>query len=99
MRPGVWLSTAFASVREWMLRLWGTLRGPRSDRDLEQELRLHLELAEEELRRKGHRPQEAARMARVRFGGSTQALETMREQRGFLPLMARDLLRRPTGKG
>ena len=31
--------------REWAHRLWGTLRRARTDRDLEDELRAHLELA------------------------------------------------------
>ncbi len=29
-----------ATLREWVSRLWGTLRGNRADRDLEEELRL-----------------------------------------------------------
>jgi hypothetical protein len=33
-----------ANLREWVRRLWGTLRLQRDDRDLEQELRLHVEL-------------------------------------------------------
>ena len=35
------------SLREWITRLLGTVRRQRSDRDLELELRLHVELAEE----------------------------------------------------
>lgn len=59
------------TLHEWMRRLWGTLRRNPSDRDLERELALHLELAEDELRHRGRPPREAARLARVRFGGST----------------------------
>src|SRR6185295_9739541 len=44
---------------------------------------LHLEAAEEELRRQGHSPRDAARLARVQAGGETQAMETLRDQRGF----------------
>ena len=72
-----------ATLREWIRRLWGTLRQNPSDRDLERELTLHLELAEEDLRRRGRSPKEAARLARVRFGGTAQALERLRDQRGF----------------
>ena len=43
----------------------------------------HLALAEDELRRKGHAPGEAARLARAAAGGRTQALEALREQRGL----------------
>jgi hypothetical protein len=32
-------------LREWIHRLLGTLRPGRQDRDLEEELRLHMELA------------------------------------------------------
>ncbi len=72
-----------ARLREWMCRLWGTLWRNPSDRDLERELTFHLEMAEEDLRRRGHSPGDAARVARVRFGGSAQALEALRDQRGF----------------
>ena len=47
-----------ATLREWVGRLWGTLRGNRTDRDLEEELRLHLELAAEEARRRARSPEE-----------------------------------------
>ena len=47
-----------ATLREWVSRLWGTLRGKRVDRERElaEELRLHLELAADDERRRGHRP-------------------------------------------
>ena len=73
-----------ATFREWMRRLWGTFRRYPSDPDLERELAFHLELAEEDLRSQGRSPTEAARLARVRFGGTMQAMETVRDQRGFL---------------
>ena len=37
-----------ATLREWVSRLWGTLHPSRDDRELEQELRLHLEMAAED---------------------------------------------------
>ena len=70
-------------LRECWRRLWGALRRNRSDRDLERELRFHLEQAEEELRGIGHSPAEAERMARVRLGGLLQAMEALRDQRGW----------------
>ena len=79
MRRGAVLAT----LLEWIRRLWGTLRRKPSDRDLERERTLHLELAEEDLRRQGRSPKEAARQARVRFGGAAQAMETLRDRRGF----------------
>lgn len=48
-------------LREWIYRLWGTLRGLRADSDLEQELRLHIELAAEDAQRRDQTPQDAAR--------------------------------------
>jgi putative ABC transport system permease protein len=72
-----------ARLREWIRRLWGTLRPPRDDRDLEQELRLHVELAAEEAVRSGHRPEQARAAARVHAGGVAQAMEALRDQRGL----------------
>ena len=70
-------------LRECWRRLWGAFRRNPADHDLERELRFHLEQAEEELRRSGHSPAEAARMARVRLGGLPQAMEALRDQRGL----------------
>jgi predicted permease len=72
-----------ASLREWTRRVWGALSGRRTDRDLQRELAAHLALAEDELRRKGHPPADAARLARAAGGGRIQALEALREQRGL----------------
>jgi putative ABC transport system permease protein len=72
-----------SSLREWTRRVWGALSGRRTDDDLRRELAAHLALAEDELRRKGHAPTDAARLARAAAGGRTQALEAVREQRGL----------------
>ena len=72
-----------ASLREWTRRVWGALGGRRPDQDLERELAAHVAFAEDELRRKGHAPDDAARLARAAAGGRTQALEALREQRGL----------------
>jgi putative ABC transport system permease protein len=72
-----------SSLREWTRRAWGALSGRRTDRDLQRELAGHLALAEDELRRKGHAPRDAARLARAAAGGRIQALEALREQRGL----------------
>jgi putative ABC transport system permease protein len=73
-----------ARVREWMWRLWGTLRPTPVDQDLTKEISAHLELAEEALRRDGHSAADARRLARARFGQPMQAIESVREQRGFM---------------
>ena len=88
----------------WLRRLWGAVWRHRIDRDLENELRFHLERAEEELRGKGHSPVEAARLARAHLGGFPQAMEALRDQRGLpwlddlrtdLRIGVRGLARRP----
>src|SRR6266851_2417766 len=82
-----------ANLREWVRRLWGTLRPQRDDRDLEQELRLHVELAAEEALRSGHAPEQARQAARIRIAGAAQAMEALRDQRGlpWLDHLARDV--------
>jgi predicted permease len=74
------------------MRLWGTIRPGRRDADLEEELRLHLELAAEHERRASS-SEAAARAAVIRFGGLAQSLEAVRDQRGlpWLIDLARDL--------
>ena len=76
-----------SSLREWTRRVWGALSGRRTDHDLQRELAGHLALAEDELRRQGHAPSDAARLARAAAGGRIQALEALRDQRG-LPWLA-----------
>ena len=68
-------------LREWFIRLWHTLRPGRDDRDLEDELRLHLELATEDARRESASPEEAARAARIQEGALGPAIETVCDQR------------------
>ena len=57
-------------LREWFHRLGGTLLPGRRDADLEEELRLHLDMAAEDARRRGldppiRRPRRAARRPEV----------------------------------
>ena len=82
-----------APFREWITRLWATLRPIRDDRDLEQELRLHVELAAEEARHRCDASESARRAARIQAGGVAQAMEQQRDQRGlpWLEDLATDL--------
>ncbi len=82
-----------ATLREWLTRLWGTLRPGRRDADLEEELRLHLELAAENGRRRANGSHAGGREAAMRSGGMAQAMEAVRDQRGlpWLDDLARDL--------
>jgi putative ABC transport system permease protein len=70
-------------LREWIHRILGTLGPRRQDCDLEEELRLHLELAAEDARRGGDSPGDAVRAARLRAGGLSQAMDALRDQRGL----------------
>src|SRR5438477_10509640 len=60
-------------------------RGKR-ERDLDGELRAHLQMLTEGNTRRGLTPEEAAQAARREFGGFEQTKEAYREQRG-LPLL------------
>src|SRR5262245_41780561 len=61
-----------ATLREWLRRVWGAFRRSPGDAQIEEELRLHLELASQ-----------AGRAGRVRAGGVAQAMDAMRDQRGW----------------
>ncbi len=81
------------TLREWVNRLGGSLRPRRRDAELEEELRLHLELAAEREERSGCSPAGARRAAAIRSGGIAQTMEALRDQRGFPSLdgVRRDL--------
>jgi len=70
------------SWREWILRLSGSLHAGRSDRDLEEELRFHVESASENARRPndGTAAEDRVRQARLSIGGVAQSVELMRDQ-------------------
>lgn len=70
-------------LREWAWRLMGSLRMTRPDRDVEDELRFHLEMEREAAIRHGASREEAARQARWRAGHVPEALEQVRDQRGL----------------
>jgi hypothetical protein len=61
----------------------GSFRRGRSDRDLQEELRVHARMAAESEQRAGEPAQAAARAVVIRQGGVTQALEGLRDQRGL----------------
>jgi predicted permease len=70
-------------LREWLFRLWGAVRRRRSDADLEQELRLHQDLAVEDARRHTTSSERVGRAAALRSGGMAHAMDHMRDQRGL----------------
>ena len=72
-----------AALREAIARMRGTLRRARRDDDLQAELQLHKDLAAEAERRRGVAPDLAVRSAVLRAGGTAQAMDAMRDQRGW----------------
>ena len=53
------------TLREWIVRLWGTIAPRRRDADLEEELRLHLDLAAEDERRRTGSTEASPRAAAI----------------------------------
>jgi putative ABC transport system permease protein len=67
-------------------RLRALLSRRREDRELDEELRFHLEREAQERARDGLPPDEARRAARLAFGGVERYKEQVRDARGFRPL-------------
>lgn len=72
---------ATGRLLEWARRLLGSLRPDRVVRELEEELRQHLEFAAEDAERGGHLSERDVRATRLRAGGIAQAMEAVRDQR------------------
>jgi putative ABC transport system permease protein len=81
------------SVHRAVKRLLALLRRPRLERELENEILAHLELAERDAVARGLSPEEARRAARLRFGGIEQMKEEHRDERSFrwIETVLRDL--------
>jgi putative ABC transport system permease protein len=82
--------TFWSRIRSWSGTL---LRRSRMERDMDQELRFHIETFAADLVRNGVPPQEALRRARIEFGGIERVKEEGREARGvsFLDELFQDL--------
>ena len=81
------------TLRSVVARIAGTFTRRHRDAELGDELRVHLEMLAEEYERRGLSPDEAARAARIAFGGVAQVTEAYREQRRlpFLDTLAQDV--------
>jgi hypothetical protein len=79
-------------MRGLLLRLRGLLSRRAVDEELDDELRLHLELETEKGLRHGLSPEEARRQAHVRFGAVERFREETRSARGLAVVdgLARD---------
>jgi predicted permease len=80
-------------IRTLPIRIASLFRRKRLDAELEEELRTHIALAQEEHLQRGMSPQHARRAALRSFGGLTQIQERYRNQRGIpmLEQLNRDL--------
>jgi len=77
----------------WRARVRALLRRSEEEREMDEEMRFHLEMEERKLVREGRSPQEARRRARLRFGGVERMKERTRDARGTRALedVIRDL--------
>ena len=89
------------SWRAWLFRIVPYLGRRRADEDLEQEMRLHVELERERLTDAGVAPETAARTARRRLGNSAIIREDTRDVWGWrwLDGLGRDLRHVTRGLG
>jgi putative ABC transport system permease protein len=76
-------SKGMSRIWEYLARLLGLSRRTRGERELDDELRSHLELAIAENVRRGMTPAEARHAALVSLGGIEQTKEAWRDQRGL----------------
>ena len=81
---------SWSRLQSWLRAL---LRRSRMEREMETELRFHIEAFAEDLARSGVRREEALRRARIEFGGFESAKEECREARGvsFIDSLLQDL--------
>ncbi len=70
-------------LRAALARIAGLFAGSRAEADLNEELRVHLEMETAENIRRGMAPTEARRQALLASGGIAQAAEAVRERRGL----------------
>src|SRR5215510_1134354 len=80
-------------LTDWILRLRALFRRDRLERELDQEMRFHLDQQIESYVSQGLTPEEARRRARLEFGTLDQIREEHRDARGISPLahLGRDL--------
>jgi len=72
---------AFRVIGSWVAAMLGRQK---LDRETDEELRVHLEMAAEEHRRRGMTDEQARQAALRDFGGVTQVRETVRQREGVL---------------
>lgn len=80
-------------LSDLLYRLCALFRGKEMNAEVDDELRYHLEREAEKYRRSGISSEDAARRARLAFGGRTQAEQQCRDSRGtkFVEVLLQDL--------
>lgn len=80
-------------LRAWRRRLWSLVRRRRTEREIDAEVKLHLELEEEQYIRRGMDPASARRAALIAFGGVERYTAALRDVRslGWLEDLHRDV--------
>jgi putative ABC transport system permease protein len=71
------------NLRQWAVRLIAMLRRRRLEAELDEDIRMHLQMAADENRRQGMSAQDAERAARRSFGNVDHTKEIYRDQRGI----------------
>lgn len=70
-------------MKQTWARLLALFRAPALDRELEDEVRTHIDLAAEDYIDRGLPPNDAQRMARLKFGAVAASKDAHRDSRGF----------------
>src|ERR1700681_353191 len=79
--PGAGRGAVLRSLRAWLLRLAGSFRKERHDREFADEMASHLQMHIEDNLRAGMSAQEARRQALLKLGGIEPTKEMYRERR------------------
>ena len=75
------INQLWGMVREFLARARGTFHPRRADRELQEEIQLHLDLAAEDARRRGIPADMAGRQAVISAGATAPAMDALRDQR------------------
>jgi predicted permease len=80
-------------IRSWLVRFWAMFWKKRLERDLDEDIQEHLDLATDDYLRQGLSPQEAEIAARRSFGRAEPMKEELRDQRGipFFETLSREM--------
>ena len=78
------MNSAVTTIRQTCARLLAFFRKRKLDREFDEELRAHIELATQDYLRQGLAPTEARRLALLKLGGIEPSKELHRDARGLV---------------